>query len=355
MQKTVKLRPYEGRNIEWVDTSQVDTTSSYRVADLFAGAGGLSLGFALAGYEPVLAVECEPDAAATHARNFPKAWLHIGLIEDLTEERLMARFGGEPPDVVCGGPPCQAFSTAGRRDPLDPRGHLFHEFARIVSVLRPHFLVLENVPGVLSIEGGSRLESILDALAAVGYPDGAVMMLEAAEFGVPQMRRRLFVVANRHGLPNPRPLPLLSRKRFVPVESAIDDLKARPRDPAANHEWTRHGSEMEQRLARVAPGETLYDGFSGAWRRLQIGLPSPTVKHNNGAPHIHYELPRTLSAREMARLQTFPDQFLFCGEMSSVMLQVGNAVPPLLAKCLALALRPSLSPLVSRSQPSTTP
>jgi DNA (cytosine-5)-methyltransferase 1 len=358
MQKTVKLRPYEGRNIEWVDTSQVDTGSTYRVADLFAGAGGLSLGFEMAGFTTVLAVESDADAAATHTANFPNVRLHTGLIEDLSADDLLAHFADDRPDVICGGPPCQSHSTAGRRDPDDPRGHLYQEFLRVTEVLRPHFLVMENVPGLLSIEQGGRVQRILEGLAGIGYPEGAVMMLEAAEFGVPQMRRRLFVVASRHGLPNPRPLPLLSRSRFVPVESAIDDLKSRPRDPATNHEWTRHGSEMEQRLARVAPGETLYDGFSGSWRRLQIGLPSATVKHNNGAPHIHYELPRTLSAREMARLQTLPDQFLFCGDMSSVMLQVGNAVPPLLARSVALALRPSLDALVSghfHGQPSTTP
>jgi DNA (cytosine-5)-methyltransferase 1 len=266
----------------------------------------------------------------------------------LGDDELIAGCAGSPPDVICGGPPCQSHSTAGRRDPADPRGHLYREFLRVAAVLRPHFVVLENVPGLLSIEHGARIEQILDGLASIGYPAASVMMLEAAEYSVPQMRRRLFIVANRHGVPNPRPLPLLSRGRFVPVESAIDDLKGRRRDEAAQHQWTRHTPEMEQRLARVAPGETLYDGYSGSWRRLRIGLPSPTIKHNNGAPHIHYELPRTISAREMARIQSFPDAFIFHGDMASAMLQIGNAVPPLLAKSIALALRPSLDVLSHR-------
>ncbi|MEN6644006.1 MAG: DNA cytosine methyltransferase [Armatimonadia bacterium] len=357
MQKTPKFRSYEGSDIEWVDTSQVDTGSTYRVVDLFAGAGGLSLGFGMAGYEPVLAVEADADAYATYANNFPGTRLHTGLIEDLSEYDLLALFPGAPPDVICGGPPCQSHSTAGKRDPADPRGHLYQEFLRVAGILRPHFLVMENVPGLLSIEQGGRIQRILDGLAGIGYPDGSVMMLESAEFGVPQMRRRLFIVANRYGRPNPRPLPLLSRRRFIPVECAINDLKGRPRDPATNHEWTRHTSEMEMRLARVAPGETLYDGYSGSWRRLRIGLPSPTIKHNNGAPHIHYELPRTISAREMARLQSFPDSFRFSGEMASAMVQVGNAVPPLLAKAIGLALRPSLEAIsgVSPGQPGPPP
>ena len=353
--KPTKLKPYEGTNIAWVDTAEVDAHAAHRVADLFAGAGGLSLGFEMAGYATVLAVESDADAAATHAANFPNTKLHTGLIEDLSDDELLAHFAYDRPDVICGGPPCQSHSTAGRRDPADPRGHLYQEFLRVADVLRPHFLVIENVPGLLSVEQGARVQRILEGLADIGYPDGSVMMLEAAEYGVPQMRRRLFIIANRHGLPNPRPLPLLSRRRFVPVESAIDDLKGRPRDSATNHEWTRHGPEMEQRLARVAPGETLYNGYSGSWRRLRIGVPSPTIKHNNGAPHIHYELPRTLSAREMGRLQSFPDDFVFSGEMASVMLQVGNAVPPLLAKSVGLALRPSLDLLSSGQTDSQLP
>jgi hypothetical protein len=234
MTKPAKLKPYEGRNIEWVDTVQVDTCAPHRVADLFAGAGGLSLGFEMAGCTTVLAVDADADAAATHATNFPSTRLHSGLIEDLSDDDLRAHFADAPPDVICGGPPCQSHSMAGRRDPDDPRGHLYQEFLRVANVLRPHFLVIENVPGLLSIEQGARIQRILDGLADIGYPDGAVMMLEAAEYGVPQMRRRLFVVANRHNFPNPRPLPLLSRSRFVPVESAIDDLKARLRDAATS-------------------------------------------------------------------------------------------------------------------------
>lgn len=347
MRDTPKLKPYEGRNIEWVDTSQVDASAKHRVVDLFAGAGGLSLGFGMAGYEPVLAVEADADASTTYANNFPGTRLHTGLIEDLSDEDLLAYFVDDRPDIICGGPPCQSHSTAGRRDPADPRGRLYEQFLRVAGILRPHFIVMENVPGLLSVEQGARIQRILEGLVGIGYPAGSVMMLEAAEFGVPQMRRRLFIIANRHGLPNPRPLPLLSRRAFVPAESAIDDLKGRPRDSAINHEWTRHTPEMEQRLVRVAPGETPYDGYIGSWRRLRIGLPSPTITHNNGAPHIHYELPRSLSAREMARLQTFPDEFIFRGDMASVMLQIGNAVPPLLARSIALALRPSLDFLPS--------
>jgi len=348
---TPRLNPYEDPHVRWVDTTTYGTCGRGRLfVDLFAGAGGLSHGFQMAGFRPAMAVERDPDACTTYARSFPEAWLHAGPIEDLTEELLLMRFAGASPDVVCGGPPCQAFSTAGRRDPSDPRGHLFREFARIVGILRPHFVVLENVPGVLSVEGGSRLESILGALAAVGYPRGSVMMLEAAEHGVPQFRRRLFIVANRHGLQNPRPSPSLARHQFVPVESALDDLKARPRDPGANHEWTNHSAEMQERLSRLAPGETLY-AYSGSWRRLRVGVPAPTIKANNGAPHVHYELPRTISAREMARTQTFPDDVLFSGDMASVMLQVGNAVPPLLARAVAIAVGSSLESLDAQDCP----
>jgi DNA (cytosine-5)-methyltransferase 1 len=337
-------------NIRWVDTSAVPLVPEGKFADLFCGAGGLSLGFVMAGYEPVLGVECDPKAAETYQRNFPETWLHDGRIEDLGEGPLLTRLGGAQPDVICGGPPCQGMYTSGRRNPDDPRNRLFVEFLRIVGVLRPHFVVLEGVPGMLSLDGGSVARRILEGLSGIGYPNATLRTLEAAEFGVPQLRRRVIIIANRHGLPCPYPRPLLGKGAFVPVEAAIDDLKHRRRDPSINHEWTGHSRETQDRIARVAPGRTLYEDYPGSWRRLRLGLPSMTVKANHGTPHIHYELPRTISVREMARLQSFPDDFIFSGDMGSAMCQVANAVPPLLAKHVALALRPSLDAIMEAEE-----
>ena len=328
-----------------VDTRDLTGGRHYTFCDAFAGAGGMTLGFVQAGFQPVLAVECDPDAAATHRRNFPNVWLHEGRIEDLGADDVMDAVGDREVHLLCGGVPCQGFSSAGRRDAGDARNHLYQEFIRIARTLRPWFVVMENVPGILHLASGAFRRAIADEFAEAGYPGMSVRLLQGAEYGVPQVRRRALFVGNRFGLPNPYPAPLLNRRHWVPVEVAIGDLIDRPRDPATNHEWTRHGPEMEDRLARLAPGAHLY-GYSGSWRRLQAGEPAPTIKHNNGAPHVHHLLPRTISAREMARLQSFPDEFVFCGDMASVMLQVGNAVPPLLARHVALALRPSLDQIV---------
>lgn len=329
-----------------IDTSGVAVDAVYTVADMFCGAGGITQGFTSAGFEPVLSVEMEPNAAATHARNFPRAWLHDGPIENLSDERAVAVMAGRELQVMAGGIPCQGFSSAGRRDPDDPRNQLYREFIRLARVLQPWFVVLENVPGLLNLDEGSFGRAIADEFADAGYPNMSVRVLQAAEYGVPQVRRRVMFIGNRFGLTNPYPWPLLDRRHWIPVEAAIGDLIDHPRDSAMNHEWTNHGPEMEERLSRLLPGETLY-GYSGSWRRLRSGFPAPTIKANNGAPHVHYLLPRTISAREMARLQGFPDSFIFCGDMSSVMLQVGNAVPPPLAHQVALALRPSLAAIAA--------
>ena len=334
---------------ELVDTTGVTTDTRYTVADLFAGAGGITLGFAMAGYEPVLSVEVDVAAAATHARNFPNAWLHSGPIEGLSDRQAIDVMAGRELHVMCGGIPCQGFSMSGRRDPADPRNGLYREFVRLARVLRPWFVVVENVPGLLHLDDGSFGRAILDEFADAGYPDMSVRVLQAAEYGVPQVRRRVMFVGNRFGLPNPYPQPLLGKRYWIPVETAIGDLMDRPRDPRTNHEWTNHGPGMEDRLSRLMPGESLY-GYSGSWRRLRTGVPAPTIKDNHGAPHVHHLLPRTISCREMARLQSFPDDFVFEGDMSSVMLQVGNAVPPLLAKHVALALRPSLDEIAAMGE-----
>lgn len=330
-------------NKERVDTRLVDPTGNrYNAVDLFAGAGGLSLGFHQANFEAVAAVELEAEACATYRRNFPRAHVFQGPIEQVTEDALGEIVAGRTIHVVCGGPPCQGFSVAGRRDPEDSRNRLFAEFVRIVRYLRPWYVVLENVPGILTMRRGAFYQAIVDSFEEAGYRGMAVSVLESAAFGVAQLRPRAVFVANRFGKKNPFPGPLLQEKDYLPIESAISDLRSRPPNPAINHEWTRHSKRMEERLATVPPGGSLYSSYIDAWKRQYPGLPSMTIKENHGGTHIHPELNRVLSAREMARLQGFPDDFVFESRMKRVMWQVGNAVPPPLARHVALALRPRL-------------
>lgn len=327
---------------------EVDTTNVAKCErdiffmDLFSGAGGISTGARMAGLRKIASVEIDPDASNTIRKNFPES-VHFEMpIEQLTEAMLDEKLAGQKPNIIFGGPPCQGFSVAGLRKSDDPRNQLFHQYIRIVKHLQPEFVVLENVPGILTMEKGQVYQEIIRQFAEVGYPDMTVRILEAATFGVPQLRTRAIFIANRLGLKNPYPKELHSRASYKPIESAIEDLKEVPRLGLPNHEWTQHAPAFEERISFVPPGGSLYETFRDAFKRQYKGVPSMTVKENHGGCHIHYELNRVLSAREMARLQTFPDDFIFTGRFKRVYWQVGNAVPCLLAKHIALAVKAAL-------------
>jgi DNA (cytosine-5)-methyltransferase 1 len=332
-------------NGQWhfVDSETVDCSSEqFNTVDLFSGCGGMSLGFEQAGFQSKLAVEIDTDAAATYRTNFPCCSVWNDDVSLLSNDHALELLGGQQIHVLLGGFPCQGFSVAGKRDPNDPRNQLFWETIRFADLLEPEFVVLENVPGVLTMQQGEVANMIREEFHKIGYPRMTILILEAADYGVPQYRPRAIFVANRSGLSNPYPKALLAARDHVSIDSAIGALKALDRDPAINHEWTRHSSNMIKRLSGVEPGGSLYDSYADAWKRQYSGVPSMTVKENHGGSHIHYELDRTLSAREMALLQSFPDSFFFEGRMKRVMFQVGNAVPPLLAHHVARAIRSEL-------------
>jgi DNA (cytosine-5)-methyltransferase 1 len=302
----------------------------------------MSLGMQWAGFDSVAAVEVDKDAAATYRRNFPSANVWNGRIGDIQDSDVPSLVGTRAIDVLLGGCPCQGFSIAGRRDPEDPRNALFWETIRFARLLRPQFVVLENVPGIITMQGGQVLELIRSEFSAIGYPDMTVLILEAADYGVPQYRPRAIFVANRLGVKNPYPNAVVTPEDHRSIESAIEDLAVVQRDLATNHDWTHHSPQMVERLSKVEPGGSLYDSYTDAWKRQYTGVPSMTIKENHGGSHIHYHLDRTLSAREMARLQSFPDSFFFEGRMKRAMFQIGNAVPPVLAKHIGLAVRTRL-------------
>ena len=335
-------------NGKWIEVDTktfTDTPCDLVYADLFSGAGGISVGARLAGLKKLLSVEIDPDASATIRRNFPDG-RHLEMpIEEVSAELLDAVLGVSRVNIVFGGPPCQGFSVAGLRNPQDPRNQLFREYIRVVGYIRPDFVVMENVPGILSMDKGRVQDEIIGQFSEIGYPEMSVRILEAAAFGAPQLRPRAIFIANRHGLPNPYPQEILERADYTSIEAAIDDLKDVRRYDAPNHEWTRHSSAFERRIAQVPPGGSLYETFRDAFKRQYKGVPSMAVKENHGGCHIHYELNRVLSAREMARLQTFPDDFIFSGRFKRVYWQVGNAVPCLLAYHIALAIRGQLETL----------
>lgn len=329
---------------EFVDiNSPVLPNARFNFVDLFCGAGGMTQGMKQAGLSPVASVEINPFASSTHINNFPECRHYSGDIEEFDPRQWLEASDSPEVHLVIGGPPCQGFSVAGRRDPDDARNRLFRQFVRVVSELKPWYFVMENVPGILTMQKGAVKAAILEAFAEAGYPNASIAVLEAAAYGVPQLRARAIFIANRFGLPNPYPKPQLMPSEYRPIESAISDLPAFEPIPEINHEWTRHSAAYMERLAQVPPGGSLYPTFLDAFKRQYPGLPSMTIKENHGGTHIHPHLNRVISAREMARLQTFPDSFIFAGPMKKAMWQIGNAVPPRLAEAISQALTPSLN------------
>lgn len=352
-QKKAKLGRYERiqRELEANDCDpykifidvESQSKSDYTFVDLFCGAGGMTQGLLQAGFRPVASVEINPIASATHTKNFPDCHHLCDDIKNLNPQNFLAEIGSPEVHVVVGGPPCQGFSVAGKRDPNDPRNRLFREFVRVVSEIRPWYVVMENVPGILTIQKGAVKQAICEAFREIGYPHMSVAVLESAAYGVAQIRPRAIFIANRFGMQNPYPKPQLLSEQYKAIESAIDDLPEYTPIPEINHEWTRHSVQYMERLAKVPPGGSLYESYADAFKRQYPGKPSMTVKENHGGTHIHPYLNRVISAREMARLQTFPDSFIFEGSMKKAMWQIGNAVPPRLAECIGFALIPYLT------------
>ena len=331
-------------NSEWIDTTTIKPNKElkFNSVDLFAGAGGISCGFDMAGINSALGIEIDPVASETYKKNFPNAQQYCGDIKELSEKKVKEMLGNQEIHIVTGGFPCQGFSVAGFRDPDDKRNVLYKEVVRVVKELQPWFVILENVPGVVTMKKGEVYRTIIKDFERIGYPNMSVHILEAADYGVGQLRTRAIFIANRFGLKNPYPIPQLKPEQYTPIEKAIGDLKDKKPDPLINHEWTKHSKEFEERIKKVKPGGSLYEHFVDAYKRQYKGVPSMTIKENHGGTHIHYELDRCISAREMARLQSFPDDFIFSGTMKKAMWQIGNAVPPIMFKNIALGVLPKL-------------
>mgnify|MGYP001161680567 CR=1 FL=1 len=381
-----------------------------RVIDLFAGAGGLSLGFEMGGFDVVAAVEYDPIHAAIHELNFPKTKVLCASVRDLTgrDIRKQAGLGRAAIDVVVGGPPCQGFSLIGQRVLEDPRNELVFHFLRLVDELRPKMFVMENVPGMVSGKHHQLVDELVEQFGQIGYHVRTpYQILNAAHFGVPQDRRRLFLLGARQGVRLPDyPRPLTSKRTrhsahltnngngdaLSPgpsVEDAIGDLPdieewdelfssdrlsvrlGKPSQYAARLRGSApdlddysvprvseaqvltgclraaHTDKSRRRFAATEPGTT--EPISRFFRLPPDGL-SNTLRAGTAtdrgafsAPRpIHPHSPRCISVREAARLHSFPDWFRFHRTIWHGFRQIGNAVPPLLARAVAQELREAL-------------
>ena len=332
-------------DVNWGDISAAwnnPGSSNMTFVDLFCGAGGLSKGLELSGMHGICGLDWFDEAGQTYARNFDHPFINGDIKQPENKlkfyDTVRAQLNGRNLSLVAGGFPCQGFSMAGNRIVDDPRNSLYKELIEIVDTLKPDFVVCENVKGLRSMLDGAVEKKILADFKAIGY-EMNVTTLCAADYYTPQKRERVIFIGNRIGLKNIHPKPILSADKYVTTGEAISDLMNHPEDPAFNHVPTKHSPEMEERLRVLPEGKSLYKGYSDAWKRCPWNEASCTIKENHGGVNVHPKLPRVLTAREMARLQSFPDDFIFEGKKAKQLVQIGNAVPPFLGKAIGLAIR----------------
>jgi DNA (cytosine-5)-methyltransferase 1 len=360
-------------------TSPATNPSDLVAIDLFAGAGGLSQGFRDAGFTIAQAVEKDPNALATYSANHPSTDLVRADIRTLKPADCLRRIRLKPGEatILIGGPPCQGFSESNRRTRTlaNPQNHLYREFLRFFRYISPEWLVMENVAGLQTMSNGLILERILASITSAGY-EAETRLLNAVHYGVPQVRRRLFVIANRTNADIPTILP--RQERPITVREAIADLPhlvngasvdvVPYRSPPLSQfqramrgtaaEWvssnlvTKNAAFVRQRYRHIPPGGNWKDipkhllanytdpsrCHTGIYHRLSWDRPSKVIGNFRKNMLIHPSDDRGLSVREAARLQGFRDSYEFRGSIGFRQQQVADAVPPLLAAAVAMAV-----------------
>lgn len=323
----------------------------YTVVSLFSGGGGLSLGFAEAGFRIILNSDSEAESQNTLKLNWPDIPFLYQDIRTITEQQLHQIIGFKNPDIIIGGPPCQGFSNMGDKSGSDPRNYLIEAYTRIVSWLKPSCVLIENVAGIHSLHGGKFYNYICNSLADLGYNVYSTI-LDAVNYGVPEKRRRLFIFATR--LDNGFSFPEPSRESIgrliarTTVREAIMNLVGRE-GLVPNHLTLKHSEKVIARYSlipeggKLPPPEKLPEeirriNFGNTYERLKRDAPSSTMVPGNNAFPIHPVLNRSLTPREAARIQSFPDEHVFTGTRARQCQLVGNAVPPLLAANIAKSI-----------------
>lgn len=353
----------------------------YKVLDLFCGAGGLSLGFDMADFDIIGGIDFDQEALDTHKTNFNDGFDFCGDIAALDDDFVLEKFS-DSVDVIIGGPPCQGFSVANMQQKdieNDDRNKLFYQFIRFVRLLKPKAFVMENVPQILTKDDGHVKKVMLDVMGDLGYNVNTKVLI-ASDYGVPQRRRRAFFVGINKDLNKTFDFDYIQKKPVVTVEEAISDLyvfdkttkqstvndefdfenepssdfqklmRKNSNNKVYNHNIKYPKDIVQKRMEYVPEGgnwqdvpEDMWDTVrnnrhSSAYRRLNSQDVSITIDtgHMN---YFHPKYNRVPSVRESARIQSFPDDFIFTGKQGSQFRQVGNAVPPLLSNAIAKTLK----------------
>ncbi len=352
---------------------------TYKVLDLFSGAGGLSRGFMDAGYDVVLGVDFDAAALRTFKENHGHSEAmkldlfdhsNIAKITDYLDEH------NHKIDVLVGGPPCQGFSVAGPRNMNDKRNSLYLAMVELANILQPQAIILENVPGMIQVNGGIGAKRIVQDFAEIGYRM-VPKLLYAPDFGVPQIRKRVFFVGLKDSdIEFKFPEPVVDKKQYITCEEAIGDLPSlqtsngeiiygediqdylfdaqndyqramrQNSSKVQNHIGSIPIEKTKKMISMVSEGKN-YKSLPEEFRKLykyhealtRYNSKKPSLTINTGhRSHFHYKWNRIPTVRESARLQSFPDDFVFYGNKSEQYRQVGNAVPPILGKTIATQL-----------------
>lgn len=349
---------------------------NFRILDLFSGAGGFSKGFSMEdGFQSVLATDYNIHALETYQKNFPNAEIIFGdITDDEVKKKIVTESKKKKVNMIIGGPPCQGFSNKGKKLGLkDSRNFLFLEYLNIVDKLQPEIFVIENVKAMLTAVNGYFIDKIKTEINKLGYKM-SYGVLTASNFGVPQKRQRAIIIACKN---KKIKLPEKIFKDKVTVKDAISDLAylnsgdgefcqkymynsqskyqqfmRKNSNKLFNHVATMHSAKTLYKLSLIPPerGKEYLpkelrgnQKFKTTWGRLKWNSQSPTIDTRFDTPsngtNTHPELDRAITPREAARLQSFPDDFIFIGKKSHITKQIGNAVPPLLSFAIARAIK----------------
>ncbi len=324
-----------------------------KVLDLFCGCGGLSLGFEQSGFEISLGIDNWRESLQTFQNNHKNSEVLCADLSKIKPQEINKKF-----DVIIGGPPCQGFSISGKRNPNDPRNKLYQSFLSFVEYFRPKAFIMENVPNLVAMNNGKVKDQIIKEFEALGYTVVYKILL-ASDFGVPQNRKRVIFVGLKSGKEFVFPEGKHRDKKITSFEAISDlpenevnDGTSYPCSPKSeyqkmmrknstkvfNHKTTKHTEQTIKIISLVPDGGNYKDlpknlqntrKVNIAWTRLNSKKPSFTIDTGH-RHHFHYSYKRIPTVRETARIQSFPDNFIFSGSKTAQEKQVGNAVPPIL-------------------------